>query len=77
MSAPNLMTLTKRTSLNVYGADIFTCSRQLVDSNSNPGLLARELGGAAGDGAAGRLRRAGEQTGASSTSSSSSSSSPS
>ena len=28
MSAPNLMTLTKRTSLNVYGADIFTCSRQ-------------------------------------------------
>ena len=27
MSAPNLMTLTKRTSLNVYGADIFTCSR--------------------------------------------------
>jgi len=27
MSAPNLMTLTKRTSLNVYGADIFTYSR--------------------------------------------------
>ena len=28
MSAHNLMTLIKRTSLNVYDADIFNCSRQ-------------------------------------------------
>jgi len=35
MSAPNLMTLTKRTSLNVYGADIFTCSRQ-ANQRSGP-----------------------------------------
>jgi hypothetical protein len=29
MSASNLMTSIKRTSLNVYQADIFKCSRQL------------------------------------------------
>jgi len=36
MSAPNLMTLTKRTSLNVYGADIFTCSRQAARAPGAP-----------------------------------------
>jgi len=47
MSAPNLMTLTKRTSLNVYGADIFTCSRQTLETLSpgkhRPCLLRRRL----------------------------------
>jgi hypothetical protein len=30
MSAHNLMTLFKRTSLNVYDADIFNCSRHCL-----------------------------------------------
>jgi hypothetical protein len=33
MSAHNLMTLFKRTSLNVYDADIFNCSRQSLRSH--------------------------------------------
>jgi hypothetical protein len=52
MSAHNLMTLFKRTSLNVYDADIFNCSRQspsafLTATNCGSDPTLRELWGAA------------------------------
>ncbi len=37
MSSSNSMALLERTSLNVYGADIFNCSRQL---NAFVGIIA-------------------------------------
>ena len=35
MSTHNLMTLFKRTSLNVYDEDIFNCSRQLSETSGS------------------------------------------
>jgi hypothetical protein len=44
MSAHNLMTLFKRTSLNVYDADIFNCSRQPSPSSAIRGVEVSKVG---------------------------------